>query len=78
MAVLWLPDARNGDVYEGDMFISDAHPQVTFSWLDESRLIKNMFRRRINAMENSFGMFTVSLVLKQGVLPYFNHNKYVL
>jgi all-trans-retinol 13,14-reductase len=22
-------------------------------------------------------MFTVSLVLKQGVLPYFNHNKYV-
>jgi hypothetical protein len=36
-----------------------------------------MFRRRINAMENSTGMFTVSLVLKQGVLPYFNHNKYV-
>ena len=67
----------NGELYEGDMFISDAHPQVTFSWLDESRLIKRMFRRRINAMENSFGMFTVSLVLKQGVLPYFNHNKYV-
>ena len=59
------------------MFISDVHPQVTFSWLDESRLVKNMFRRRINGMENSFGMFTVSLVLKQGALPYFNHNKYV-
>ena len=66
-----------GNVYEGDVFISDVHPQVTFRWLEESKLIKNMFRRRINAMENSFGMFTVSLVLKSGVLPYFNHNKYV-
>lgn len=66
-----------GDVYEGDVFISDVHPQVTFGWLDESKVIKNMFRRRINAMENSTGIFTVSLVLKQGVLPYFNHNKYI-
>lgn len=66
-----------GNVYEGDVFISDVHPQVTFGWLDESKVIKNMFRRRINAMENSTGIFTVSLVLKQGVLPYFNHNKYV-
>lgn len=66
-----------GNVYEGDVFISDVHPQVTFGWLDESKLIKNMFRRRINAMENSTGIFTVSLVLKRDVLPYFNHNKYV-
>ena len=66
-----------GNVYEGDVFISDVHPQVTFGWLDESKLIKNMFRRRINVMENSTGIFTVSLVLKQGTLPYFNHNKYV-
>ena len=66
-----------GNVYEGDVFISDVHPQVTFGWLDESKLIKNMFRRRINAMENSTGILTVSLVLKRDVLPYFNHNKYV-
>ena len=66
-----------GNVYEGDVFISDVHPQISFRWLEESKLIKNIFRRRINAMENSFGMFTVSLVLKPGVLPYFNHNKYV-
>ena len=66
-----------GNLYEGDVFISDVHPQVTFRWLDDSKLIKNMFRRRINAMENSFGMFTASLVLKEGALPYFNHNKYV-
>ena len=66
-----------GNTYAGDVFISDVHPQITFGWLSDSKLIKNMFRRRISAMENSFGIFTVSLVLKEGVLPYFNHNKYV-
>ena len=69
--------STKGNSYEGSIFISDVHPQVTFGWLDDSKLIKNTFRRRINAMENSTGIFTVSLVLKQGVLPYFNHNKYV-
>ena len=69
--------STQGDSYEGDVFISDVHPQVTLSWLGHSHLLKGMFRRRISAMENSFGMFTVSLVMKQGTLPYFNHNKYV-
>ena len=66
-----------GNVYEGNVFISDVHPQVTFKWLGDSGLLKKTFLRRINAMENSFGMFTASLVLRKGVLPYFNHNKYV-
>ena len=66
-----------GNVYEGDVFISDVHPQITFKWLGDSGLLKKTFLRRINAMENSFGMFTASLVLRRGVLPYFNHNKYV-
>ena len=69
--------STTGDTYEGDVFISDVHPQVMLGWLGNSHLLKGMFRRRISAMENSFGMFTVSLVLKPGVLPYFNHNKYV-
>ena len=68
----------NGETYEGNVFISDVHPQVTFSWLgEECRLLKKTFRRRINELQNTFGMFTVSLILKKGVLPYFNHNKYV-
>lgn len=67
----------NGEIYEGTSFISDVHPQETFKWLGDSHLVKNTFRRRINTLENSFGIFTVSLVLKKGALPYFNHNKYV-
>jgi all-trans-retinol 13,14-reductase len=66
-----------GQTYEAKAFISDVHPQLTFGWLKDSRIMKGIFRRRINALENTFGMFTASLVLKPDVLPYFNHNKYV-
>ena len=68
---------QNGSTFEGRLFISDVHPQITFSWLKSSNLLKPIFRRRIGALENTFGMFTASLVLKPDTLPYFNHNKYV-
>ncbi|MBR2114626.1 MAG: NAD(P)/FAD-dependent oxidoreductase [Prevotella sp.] len=67
----------NGKTYEGRMFISDVHPQLTFGWLKDSYMLKGIFRRRIQALENTFGIFTASLVLKPDTLPYFNHNKYV-
>ena len=67
----------NGKTFEGSIFISDVHPQLTFSWIGDPNLLKGVFRRRIDALENTFGMLTVSLVLTPGVLPYFNHNKYV-
>ena len=67
----------NGKTYEGSVFISDVHPQLTFGWLKDSNMVKIIFRRRIQALENTFGIFTASLVLKPNTLPYFNHNKYV-
>ncbi len=68
---------RDDRLFEGSLFISDVHPQLTFSWLKDTGLLKGLFRRRVSALENTFGMFTVSLVLKPKALPYFNHNKYV-
>ncbi len=68
---------RNGETYEGDLFISDVHPTLTFSWIRQSQVLKNMFRRRMASLENTFGMFTASLIIKEGTLPYFNHNKFV-
>ena len=67
----------SGNVYEGRFFISDAHPVTTLSWIKESRKIKGVFRRRMASVPNSFGMFTVSLVMKKGAVPAFNHNKYI-
>lgn len=67
----------NGLSVEGDYFISDVHPAVTFSWIRESQVLKKLFRRRITMLPNTYGMFTASLVLKPGLLSYFNHNKYI-
>ena len=67
----------DGSVYEGDTVISDIHPALTFNLVRESALLRKLFRRRISSLDNTHGMFTASLVLKPGALPYFNHNKFV-
>ena len=69
--------STNGETYEGDVFISDIYPSLTFAMVKESAVLRNLFRRRMSNMENTFGMFTASLMLKPGTLPYFNHNKFV-
>lgn len=68
---------KNGEVYEGDTFISDIYPAQTFAMIKESQVLRKLFRRRMSSMENTFGLFTTSLVLKPDTLPYFNHNKWV-
>ena len=68
---------KNGETYEGTLFISDIHPAQTFELIKDSKLLKRIFRLRMKTMENTRGTFTASLVLKPGALPYFNHNKFV-
>ncbi len=67
----------NGETYEGSRFISDIHPAQTFALVKASKVLRKLFRKRIDMMENTFGMFTVSLVLKPDTLRYFNYNQYV-
>lgn len=67
----------NGETYEGDIFISDIHPTLTFDLIKESSCLKPIFRKRMANIENTIGAFTVSLVLKPQVLEYFNHNKFI-
>ena len=67
----------NGETYEGDTFISDIYPSLTFEMVKDSTVLRKLFRRRMSNMENTFGFFTASLVLKPNMLPYFNHNKFV-
>lgn len=67
----------NGERYEADTFISNVHPALTCSLVKESSVMKGIYRKRLARLENTFGMFTVSLRLKDNALPYFNHNKYV-
>lgn len=67
----------NGEVYEGDVFISDIHPALTCGLVRQSERIKKVYRTRMNHLENTFGFFTVSLLLKPGRLRYRNWNDYV-
>lgn len=63
--------------YEADWFVSDIHPSLTCDLVKESMKMKRIYRRRIHAVENTFGMFTVSLTYAPGILRYFNYNHYI-
>ena len=67
----------NGEIYEGTIFISNIHPAVTCNLVKQSSRMKKVYRSRITHLENTFGMFTVSLRLKPQTLRYFNWNQYI-
>lgn len=67
----------NGERYEGRWFISDIHPAQTCRLAGQSKLLKTAYRNRIGSLENTFGMFTVSLHLPPRSLRYFNYNRYI-
>jgi len=62
---------------EADFFIADIHPAMALSLITESKIIRNIYRKRINNLENTFGMFTANIALKGNTVPYQNRNIYV-
>lgn len=62
---------------EAKYVISNMHPQRTLALLDKSRCIKNAYLSRINSLENTYGIFTLYLVMKPGSYPYRNRNLYL-
>ncbi len=68
---------RDGEAYEGTVFVSDIHPEQTCRLVERSERMRKSYRRRMAGAPNTFGMFTVSLRMKPRALEYFNHNRYV-
>lgn len=62
---------------EAKYVISNMHPQRTLALLDKSRCIKNAYLSRINSLDNTYGIFTLYLVMKPGSHPYRNRNLYL-
>lgn len=58
-----------------DIIISDAHPQITMNWLDTS-LIRAATRRRVNAIPQTPGGFSLYLKFREDSVPYLNYNYY--
>lgn len=66
--------ADNGEKFFAEHFISNAHPAATLRLLEGSKSIRNIYRRRISTLRNSFGAFTVNICLKKDRIKYVNHN----
>ena len=62
---------------EADFFIADTHPAAALALIHDSKLIRDIYRKRVTNLENSFGLFTVNIALKENVAPYQNRNIYI-
>ena len=67
----------DGQTYEAEYFISGIHPAVLCELLEGCPSVRKVFRRRMEAAENTCGMFTAQLSIKRGALRYFAHNVFV-
>lgn len=59
-----------------DLIVSNIHPATTIGLLDEGS-VRNIYRRRISNLRNSYGIFTIYLRLKNGAIPYHNYNLHI-
>lgn len=68
----------NGEEHiEGKQYICTIHPQVAIPLIEDTPAIKKIYRRRIADMPNSYGVFTLYLLMKDGAYPYERYNHYV-
>lgn len=66
-----------GETLSADYVISDVHPAVTLSLVEDTKCLRRIYRNRIAGLPNTFGMFTANVCLKKDALPYLNRNLYV-
>lgn len=66
------PDSMK-EIIACDYVVSDAHPMRTLELLD-TKLIRPAFRKRINQIPQTVGVFSVYLHFKKYAMPYMNHN----
>ncbi len=66
---------EDGTLLGCDYVISAIHPKRTLELLD-SQLIRPAYRRRVNAIPETVGGFSLYLKFKENTMPYMNHNFY--
>ncbi len=65
----------DGSRIYGKYFISNLHPVKTLE-ITQTELIRNVYRKRLESLENTISCFMVHIVLKKNTFKYFNHNYY--
>ena len=67
---------KDGKRLTAKYFISNAHPATTMSLLANTGLVRKIYSKRISSLANTFGMFTVNIKLRPGLVKYLNKNIY--
>lgn len=66
-----------GAHFPADLVVSTLHPQALMSLLPDTKLLRSAYRKRIAALPNTVGCFTLYLAFRPESLPYLNGNQYV-
>ncbi|MEG2493927.1 MAG: NAD(P)/FAD-dependent oxidoreductase [Rikenellaceae bacterium] len=66
----------NSEKIYGKYIISDIHPSSTFAMLSATTNIKKAYKTRLNTLPNTYGLFSVYLLMKPNSFPYINKNHY--
>ena len=74
VSIVELSDGRR---FEVKNVISNVHPRELMRISEEISFIRSAQKRRYSNLENSFGMFTVNIKLKDNALKYLNRNIYI-
>ncbi len=67
----------DGNCYKADVVVSDIAPSLTLNLVKDTAAIRGIYRRRIENLELSLGMFTANLKLVPGKLKYQNSNLFI-
>ncbi len=70
-------EINNEEQISATHFISNIHPARTLDLITESKQIRKIYRKRIDGLPNTYGMFTVNIGLKEDVVSYLNRNQYI-
>lgn len=66
----------SGETLSGDHFISNLHPARTLD-MTETDLVRKVYRKRLQHLDNTVSCFSLNLTLKPGALSYRRHNLYI-
>lgn len=66
---------KNGETYQGNLFISNIEPKTTLKMVGEERFRKSYFKR-VQSLEASSAAFSLYIVFKPETFKYFNCNYY--
>ncbi|MEG1585796.1 MAG: NAD(P)/FAD-dependent oxidoreductase [Bacteroidales bacterium] len=69
-------EVNGEELFFGKQVISALHPKVTYCLMDKQPFIRKAYLSRINSLKNTYGMFSVHLILKPQSVRYQNKNTF--